>query len=142
MSILARCASGLLLALATPMAAWAQAAPVATIETGPLRGAAADGIAIFRGIPYAAPPVGDLRWRAPQPAARWTEPRDATRFAATACRTGCPATSRTAASRRARTASTLNVWTPRPGKQAKGLPVMVWIYGGGFVNGSGAAPAL
>ena len=55
----------MVLALAMPIAARAQPAPVATIETGQLRGAEADGIAIFRGIPYAAPPVGDLRWRAP-----------------------------------------------------------------------------
>jgi len=49
-----------------------------TIDTGKLKGAAADGVISFKGIPFAAPPVGDLRWRPPQPAAKWSGARDAT----------------------------------------------------------------
>jgi para-nitrobenzyl esterase len=57
----------------------ATAAPVVKTEGGPVRGVSLDGIDRFLGIPYAAPPTGDLRWRPPQPAARWYVPRDATR---------------------------------------------------------------
>ena len=53
------------------------AQPVVTIETGKLQGAVADGVVSFKGIPYAAPPVGNLRWRPPQPAANWSGVRQA-----------------------------------------------------------------
>ncbi len=59
------------------VAAAALAAPVARIETGSLQGTTVDGVTAFKGVPYAAAPVGDPRWRGPQPAARWTGARDA-----------------------------------------------------------------
>src|SRR5438309_1023815 len=65
-------------AAAQPVAAApAAVGPVVKIRQGALQGVATDGVAVFSGIPYAAPPVGDLRWRAPQPAAGWTGVRDA-----------------------------------------------------------------
>ncbi|MEM1247493.1 MAG: carboxylesterase/lipase family protein [Acidobacteriota bacterium] len=100
---------------------------------GPVQGELLeDGVRVFRGIPYAAPPVGELRWRAPQPAAAWTETLDATSFG-DACpqlpllsmMTGepLPPTSEDCLF--------LNVWTPRADSGAE-RPVMVWIHGGGL----------
>lgn len=129
----------ILLALAMPASAGAQTAPIATIDTGPLVGAEKDGVAVFRGVPYAAPPVGDLRWRAPRPAAVWTAPRDATKFGNDCLQTWMPDDVANSGQPMSEDCLYANVWTVKPGKQAKGLPVMLWIYGGGFVNGSGAA---
>jgi para-nitrobenzyl esterase len=107
--------------------------PVAATDTGPVRGLATSEMNAFRGIPYAAAPVGALRWRPPQPPARWTGVRDATQFAPHCAQTASPYG----------TASTsedclyLNVYTPA--KIARGqphlAPVMVWIHGGGLVVG-------
>lgn len=140
-------AGGLTLCLAA--SAQAQTAPTATIDSGPVQGTEADGVAVFRGIPYAAAPVGDLRWRAPQPAARWSTPRDATKFGNDCLQTWMPGDAATSGQPMSEDCLYANVWTPKvvqPGagkkvgaKKAAGLPVMVWIYGGGFVNGSGAA---
>src|SRR4029453_1563266 len=57
-------------------------APVVKIDSGQLQGVVADGVASFKGIPFAAPPVGDLRWRAPQPVSAWTGVREASEFGA------------------------------------------------------------
>ncbi|QNQ08892.1 carboxylesterase/lipase family protein [Sphingomonas alpina] len=131
------------LAVAAP--AQTPAAPATTIETGALQGLTADGVAVFRGIPYAAPPVGDLRWRAPRPAAAWAGPRDATKFANDCPQTWMPSDAAISGQPMSEDCLYTNVWTPKPGKQGAnkkvgGLPVMVWIHGGGFVNGSGASP--
>ena len=63
-----------------PVSAAADTPLTVSVETGQLQGAAADGVASWKGIPFAAPPVGPLRWRAPQPAAAWTGVRDATAY--------------------------------------------------------------
>ena len=117
--------------------------PVA-VTGGEIRGALADGnpdIITFQGVPYAAPPVGDLRWKPPQPVAAWDGVRDATAPGAICMQTG-PIRAR------APTASEddpesedclfLNVWAPRDAPAP--LPVMVWIHGGGFFNGAGSLP--
>lgn len=128
------------LLLGLPAATQAQTAPATTIDTGALTGAEAYGVAVFRGIPYAAAPVGELRWRAPRPAAAWSGKRDATSFGNDCLQTWLP--DDVASSGRPMSEDCLyaNVWTSKVGEQAHGLPVMVWIYGGGFVNGSGASP--
>ena len=117
--------------------------PEVAIETGRLRGEVADGSAVFRGVPFAAAPVGANRFRPPQPVAPWTGARDATTFGP-----GCRQPSLDADARihqyfnpvvQGDDCLTLNVWTPDPG--AGGLPVMVWIHGGGYLAGGGAAPA-
>ncbi|AMK25443.1 carboxylesterase/lipase family protein [Sphingobium sp. TKS] len=108
------------------------------IETthGPIRGERIDMISVFRGIPFAAPPVGPRRWRPPAPPEAWTAPRDATRFGADCPqRTAIPIGSR--ASEQSEDCLTLNVWTPAA-RPNEGLPVMVWIFGGSFQFGSGA----
>jgi para-nitrobenzyl esterase len=66
----------------------AQAPAVVRVDGGELQGVLDDGVVSFKGIPFAAPPVGDLRWRSPQPAAKWTGVRQAAEFGATACKAG------------------------------------------------------
>src|SRR4051794_28985834 len=98
---------------------WAQDAPQVAIATGHLRGATVAGGAVFKGIPFAAPPVGDLRWREPMPAKSWTGVRDATKFSSRCIQGGQDISE---------DCLYLNVWAPEwPAKSQK--PVMLWIHG-------------
>ena len=113
--------------------------PEVTIAQGRLAGALENGVTAFKGIPYAQPPVGPLRWRAPQSAPRWNDVRDASAFGPI-----CPQHATEGLAARAHLPQsedclTLNVWTPdlRP---AAALPVMVWIHGGGLAQGGSALP--
>lgn len=115
--------------------------PVVQTLTGEVVGSEAGALSVFRGIPYAAPPVGPLRWREPKPPATWD------RLAAKAFGPACiqpVSVAQDAAFGPIGTTSedclTLNVWTASPGSGAD-LPVMVWIHGGGFVSGAGSLPA-
>jgi carboxylesterase type B len=122
----------ILAALPIAVAAAAQSAPVVETNRGLVRGATADGVEEFLGIPYAAPPVGPLRWRAPQPAAAWTGERDASKFGS-----ACPQKS-SGDSRRVTDEDCLfvNVERPAGAGAASKLPVYVDIYGGNFIRGS------
>ncbi|KUP96923.1 carboxylesterase/lipase family protein [Thermobifida cellulosilytica] len=114
---------------------------VVRTETGAVRGRRENGIAVFRGIPYAAPPTGADRFTAPRPPEPWDGVRDAAEFGPTAPRPPYPeAIDRLLVERfiAGEDCLNLNVWTPDPG--AVGLPVMVWIHGGAFTNGSGSEP--
>ena len=117
--------------------------PVVRVESGELQGVVDDGVASFKGIPFAAPPVGELRWRPPQPAAPWTGVRQAAEFGAD-CMQGRfgppPAAGAPAPTPPSEDCLFLNVWRPASATPAAKLPVMVWIYGGGFVGGSAAMP--
>ena len=114
------------------------AAQQVAIDSGAVAGTTADGVTSFKGIPFAAPPVGDLRWKSPAPVAAWGEPRAATAYGPDCMQNPLPGIQ--AGSRpMSEDCLTLNVWTPKAAKGVK-LPVMVWIHGGGFVGGSGTLP--
>lgn len=128
------------LSASTAIGATAQtpAQPEVTIVAGRLRGTTEDGVASFRGIPFAQPPVGDLRWRAPQPIARWQGVRDASHYGHDCMQLPFPSDAAPLGTPPSEDCLYLNVWKPQ-GASAK-LPVMVWIYGGGFVNGGSSPP--
>jgi para-nitrobenzyl esterase len=118
-----------------PLCAHAAISGPVKIESGQLAGIKGidPSVTVFKGIPYAAPPIGDLRWRAPQPVSAWQGVKLADQFGAI-----CPQESRpgdqTAMDENCLTA---NVWTAA--KSAKEhRPVLVWIYGGAFAAGSGS----
>jgi para-nitrobenzyl esterase len=110
-------------------------AGVVRTSVGLMRGLVAPDYRLFQGIPYAAPPVGPLRWQPPQPPARWSGMLDASKPSPQCMQdaghdphTGKPTSE---------DCLTLNVWTPALGQNSGKRPVMVWIHGGGFINGSG-----
>jgi para-nitrobenzyl esterase len=114
---------------------------VVKTRLGAVRGATIEGIAVFKGIPYAASPFGARRFQPPQPVEAWNGVRDALTYGATVTKPPYfppfdvllpePAIA-------GEDCLNLNIWTPDPGKA--GLPVMVWIHGGAFANGTGAIP--
>ena len=128
----------LLLASAMPVLAQSGTSTRVQIETGTLVGSSEAGIISFKGIPFAAPPVGPLRWHAPQPAAAWTGERDATRYGHDCMQLPFPSDAAPLGTPPSEDCLYANVW--RPARAATGLPVMVWIYGGGFVNGGSSPP--
>jgi para-nitrobenzyl esterase len=107
--------------------------PVVTVESGTLRGVTRDGVHAYLGVPYAAPPVGDLRWREPQPPAKWQGVRAADTFGNDCVQ------HRQYDQPQSEDCLYLNVWTP-PAPAGQRLPVMFWIYGGGLSYGSAAWP--
>lgn len=110
------------------------AAPsIRAVSGGKVQGIALDGVHAWRGIPFAAPPIVDLRWRAPRAVVPWSGVRDASRFAA-----ACPQPSLFYDAPQDEDCLTLNIWAP-PG--ARKAPVLVWIHGGGFINSSSTQPA-
>jgi len=115
----------------------AHAQTVAT-ESGKVAGSTNDGVTSWKGIPFAAPPVGPLRWRAPQPASRWSGVRQATAYGHDCMQLPFPSDAAPLGTTPAEDCLTVNVWKPAGGKNR--LPVIVWIYGGGFVNGGASPP--
>lgn len=111
-----------------------QPAPEVKTATGLVRGATEAGVTAFKGIPYAAPPVGEFRWRPPQPVSPWKGVRDATKFCADCPQRTFPGSTATISE----DCLFLNVWAPATAKKNSKLPVMVWIHGGAFVGGSGS----
>ena len=113
----------------------AQDAPIVRSPAGPVKGEVSGGLRVFRGLPYAAPPVGRLRWRPPVPAPAWHAVRDATAFGP-ACFQPKPRTASIYADPPASMSEdclSLNVWTPA---DARNAPVMVWIHGGSLTSGA------
>ncbi|HEY2750673.1 carboxylesterase/lipase family protein [Phenylobacterium sp.] len=119
---------------------------VVATSNGPVRGYVEDDLKVFKGLRYAAPPIGYARFKPPQRPAAWTEPADATAYGAPAIQSGlAPGERRTSPGdppapdepSSSEDCLFLNVWTP--GLDDLKRPVMVWLHGGGFANGSGGA---
>ncbi|MFI8521564.1 carboxylesterase/lipase family protein [Streptomyces sp. NPDC085481] len=116
--------------------------PLVDLPAGRLRGAVEGGVAVFRAVPYAAPPVGDLRWRPARPHPGWSGTRDATADGPSAPQLylegGDPVLGSHGSPPFDEDCLTLDVWTPAVDEARR--PVLVWIHGGGFVSGSGSLP--
>jgi len=117
------------------------ATPHVRVDSGELLGATRDEVAYFKGIPFAAPPVGRLRWRPPQPPHKWSGVRKATDYGADCMQVPFPSDAAPLGVAPAEDCLYLNVWRPAKADAGGKLPVLVWIYGGGFVNG-GSSPTV
>lgn len=120
-----------------PSAASTPPGPVVQTASGRIRGSTNDGLEIFKGIPFAAPPVGPLRWRPPKTVKPWTGVRPAADFGHDCMQIASPGDAAVRTVTPSEDCLYLNVWVPSP--NARKLPVIVWIHGGGFVNGGSSA---
>jgi para-nitrobenzyl esterase len=134
-------AAAVAIALLSPVArasAGEASPPTAQTRSGVVQGVYEDGIRAYKGVPFAAPPIGDLRWRDPQPVTPWVGVRSARSFAPICPQTGDSLPGATVEPK-SEDCLYLNIWTPATAAKKK-LPVMVWIYGGGWTNGSASIP--
>ncbi|HEV3238999.1 MAG TPA: carboxylesterase family protein [Casimicrobiaceae bacterium] len=127
-----------LFAAAVVAAAQAAAAPQVLTESGAISGMSERGVSVYKGVPFAAPPVGALRWRPPAAVAPWAGIRKADVFAAACMQEGVSMPGETPPTV-SEDCLYLNIWTPAK-SPAEQLPVIVWIYGGGYRNGAASMP--
>ncbi len=124
-------------------------APVLNVEGGQIQGVASSvkGVYIYKGVPFAAPPVGDLRWKEPQPVVPWEGVRQADTFGPGAWQAPHDSSNPWTSEfywedpEFSEDCLYLNVWTPAPGKAGEKLPVAMWIHGGAYTGGGGYEPA-
>jgi para-nitrobenzyl esterase len=129
------------LAVAVAQVASAAAAPEVKVRQGRLQGTeVGNGIAAFLGVPFAAPPIGPLRWQPPQTAVSWSGVRQAGKYGM-ACSQDAPGFGTLFAKSQSEDCLFLNIWSPDL-KPKKRLPVMVYFHGGGFVGGAGSIPTF
>jgi para-nitrobenzyl esterase len=112
----------------------AVAPPPVKVDGGLVQGVADGDLTVYKGIPFAAPPAGVLRWRAPQPVASWSGVRSADQFAPACMQAGTPPPGGVSED-----CLHLNIWTPAKARGDR-VPVLVWIYGGGFNGGATSHP--
>ena len=112
-----------------------------TTQSGDVSGSVEDGVVSYKGIPYAKPPVGDLRWRAPQAIGNWGDVLQANTYGNDCMQIPFAADEAPLRTTPAEDCLYLNVWKPEAARPGNNLPVIVWIYGGGWVNG-GVSPAV
>ncbi len=148
-SVVARSAAITLMALlTTPAFLVSAASDIVKVEGGQIAGTSDNGVRVFKAIAFAAPPVGALRWKAPQPVVPWAGVRTATDFGADCMQVPYPPDSPYA--REARPVSEdclfLNVWTTAAAGASRGagraMPVMLWIHGGAWTRGAAASPTF
>jgi para-nitrobenzyl esterase len=118
----------------------ARAQTIVTTESGKIEGTESDGVIAFRGVPFALPPVGELRWRPPQSVKKWEGIRPAKEYGHDCMQLPFPTDAAPLGTPPSEDCLYANIWMPAR-HDSKPLAVMVWIYGGGSVNG-GSSPAV
>ena len=117
-----------------------QKTPIINTSSGKVQGIVEGDVSVFKGIPFAVPPVGEFRWRPPQPVKAWDGVRDAGEFGPNCAQGGWGTAPRSIQQGSSEDCLYLDLWAPIDANDNAKLPVMVWIHGGGFTGGSGSSP--